>query len=113
MEQVINIGLCAGRHEMPVKDFIWQKIDDPMDFQGLENHAKEWLKTQDLWQNGDTPTVNLYVTGLTVALTSFLNAWESTVGTMDFEGLKRPYLKLLHDNRDTNTYEPQVWLGWE
>ncbi|MHA1288263.1 MAG: hypothetical protein ACTSPB_12740 [Candidatus Thorarchaeota archaeon] len=113
MEQVINIGLCAGRHEMPVKDFIWQQIENPMDFQGLEKDAKEWLKTQDLWRNGDTPTINLYVTGLTVALTSFLNAWESAVGTMEFEGMKRPYLKLLHYNRDTQTYEPQTWLGWE
>jgi len=113
MEQVINIGLCAGRHEMPVKDFIWQQIENLMDFQGLEKDAKEWLKTQDLWRNGDTPTINLYVTGLTVALTSFLNAWESAVGTMEFEGMKRPYLKLLHYNRDTQTYEPQTWLGWE
>ena len=109
MEKTINIGLCAGRHEMPVKDFIWQQIEKPMDFQGLEKDAKEWIKTQDLLNDGDPPTVNLYVTGLTVALTSFLNAWESNVGTMEFEGFKRPQLNLLHYDRDTQTYEPQSW----
>tara|TARA_B100000073_G_scaffold336332_1_gene331002 strand:- start:355 stop:690 length:336 start_codon:yes stop_codon:yes gene_type:complete len=107
--ETIEVGLCAGRHEMPVKDFIWQKIDDPMDFQGLENHAKEWLKSQDL---SDQPTVKVYVTGLTVALTSFLNAWEQVVGTMDFEGMRRPYLWLLHYDRNTDTYQEQNWLGW-
>ena len=96
MEKTINIGLCAGRHEMPVKDFIWQQIEKPMDFQGLEKDAKEWIKTQDLLNDGDTPTVNLYVTGLTVALTSFLNAWESNVGTMEFEGFKRPPVSYTH-----------------
>jgi len=113
MGKEIVVGLCAGRHEMPVKDFIWQKIDNPMDFAALEKQAKEWLSNQDLWNDGDTPTVKVYVTGLTVALTSFLNAWEQVIGTMDFEGMKRPYLYLLHYDRDTSSYKPQNWLGWE
>lgn len=111
--ETINIGLCAGRHEMPVKDFIWQKIENPMDFETLEKQAQEWIHNQDMYNDGSHPlmvgSVNLYVTGLTVALTSFLNAWEYTVGTLEFEGLKRPQLKLLHYNRDTDTYEPQNW----
>ena len=99
--ETIEVGMCAGRDGMAVKYFMWQKNDDQMDYQGLENHAKDWLKSEDL---SDQPTVRVYVTGLTVALTSFLSAWEQIVGTMDFERMRRPYLWLFHYDRNTDTY---------
>ena len=108
--EVINVGLCAGRHEMPVSEFIWSQIDNPMEFDELELQARNWLLQQNM---ENVQQVNVYITGLTVALTSFLNAWESVSLELEFEMDHRPYLYLLHYDRDTNSYKPQNWLGWE
>jgi len=108
--EVMNVGLCAGRHEMPVSEFIWSQIDNPMEFDELELHARNWLLQQNM---ENVQQVNVYITGLTVALTSFLNAWESVCQELEFEMDHRPYLYLLHYDRDTNSYKPQNWLGWE
>ena len=108
--EILDVGLCAGRHEMPVNEFIWEQITNPMEFEQLELTAKEWLSRIDL---RDVKQVNVYITGLTVALTSFLNAWEAVCNELEFETSHRPYLYLLHYDRDTNSYKPQNWLGWE
>jgi len=103
MSRIINVGLCEARHEMPVTEFIWNIIKNPMDFDGLTNHAQQWIADQD-FDSHNYLAVNVYVTGLTVALTSFLIAWEN-----NFPPLNRPALLLQHFDRDTNSYVPQIW----
>ena len=99
----LHIGLCASRHRMPVENFIWSQIDNPMEFDELERNAWDWLLNN--MDHEDPPEVYLYVTGLTVALTSFMKSWgrySQTYGTT-------PRLILMHHDRDTDTYRPQ-WM---
>ena len=104
MSRIVNVGLCEARHEMPVKDFIWSLIEAPMDFDGLTNHARQWIGQQD-FEDHDYSAVNVYVTGLTTALTSFLIAWDNNKARIP----SRPTLSLLHFDRDTNSYKTQIW----
>jgi len=80
----INIGLVKGRHELPVEKYIFDKIENVLDFKALQERAdtfvKELVAELDATQEkiiggygyGDTYTyhnvvLNIYVTGLTTA----------------------------------------------
>lgn len=60
-------GLCAGRHEMPCTEFIFQEVKDPFDFNLLNKTIEEKLKNIN-----SNEKITIYVTGLTVLLTSVL-----------------------------------------
>lgn len=60
------LGLCKGRHEMPVSSFIFDgAIEDPTDL--------KWLAATVSNSLSDTTELDLYVTGLTVALVAVIN----------------------------------------
>lgn len=64
-----SMELCKGRHETPATDgAIFETEVNPLDIIALESHAKERLA------NLNITSLNLYVTGLTVALIAVLNA---------------------------------------
>ena len=66
----IKIGLCKGRHEMPVSEFLYpQTIADPTNTESLELAASEFYRQSD---EAGVEKVSVYVTGLTVALTSLI-----------------------------------------
>lgn len=45
----INLGLVRGRHELPVDDYIFDQIDNVLDFENLEKTAqKNWLNIKRL-----------------------------------------------------------------
>lgn len=61
--------LCKGRHSTPATDgAIFETEVNPLDVTALESEAKEKLANLNITK------LNLYVTGLTVALIAVLNA---------------------------------------
>ena len=70
----VNVGVCSGRHEMPVSNFVFDTIGDPTDVKTLEETALEWYRNtvSPLKEKGYNVDINVYVTGLTVATVAIL-----------------------------------------
>ena len=86
-----SMALCEGRHVIPqaVDGSIFENTLDPLNFQEMEVIATEKLK--------GLKSLELYVTGLTVALVSVLNICHK-------ENIS---VTLWHYNRDTASYYSQ------
>ncbi len=96
----INLGLCQGRHSIPqVTEYIFTQEVNPLDVDGLTRQAVTNLFK--LKKQGVT-TINLYVTGLTVALVAVINA-AITHGIT---------LILWHFDRESGNYYPQELRSW-
>jgi len=118
--QIVRVGLCEGRHDIidndgeEVKEFIFSTIENPNDFEALEHQAYGFLN--NLWDFGDEPViVELYITGLSQALTSTLKAFVQINNVIN-DGLGSHHsnkinLNLMHYNRDTEKYEVQTFGG--
>lgn len=90
--KTLKLGLCNGRHTIEnIQGYIFESIEDVTNTGALFNEA--YAKLKEL-ENGK---LELYVTGLTVALIEVLNACR-------FLNIK---VELYHFNRDTNTYFKQ------
>ena len=68
-------GLIFNRHALPphVKDYVWDydfTSDEIVDIEWQEQYCIDWLN--DNLKSGES--LNLYVTGLTAALVSMINA---------------------------------------
>lgn len=105
MLTTLEVGLCAGRHELKnsngeiIDAYIFDEpIEDPLDFAALENTSNYFIDNLEMCND-----IKLYITGLTPALTSFLIRWSKR---MSHSGVS---LTLMHYNRDTGGYEPQKW----
>lgn len=90
-KKYMKVALCEGRHEIPEAEdgSIFSSIVDPTDVQGLEVIA--------LCRLAGVAQLDLYVTGLTVALVAVLNVCH-------IEGIA---VTLYHYNRETGDYYPQ------
>ena len=121
---ILNLGLIKGRHEIPnVEGYVfnhsidtnkmkWQEYMDTSAFNSIWNVCFHHYKNGEsgyLVQNpndGDSLRIaenvhiNLYVTGMTVALIATLNACKG-------EGVS---VTLYHYDRDTGNYFPQEVL---
>ena len=95
MEKILKIGVCEGRHEMPVEKYIYGQQVNPLDVIGLETQAEKRL----LELKGDCNQLHLYVTGLTVAVIAAIK-----VAIKMFDSVV-----LLHYNRDSNSYYQQIF----
>jgi hypothetical protein len=87
-----NMALCEGRHSVPgaTDGAIFPGVVDPLDLSGQAAVVAAALEgVQEL---------NLYVTGLTVALVTVINHCRQ-------QGVR---LTLWHFNRDTGDYFPQA-----
>lgn len=86
-----SMELCKGRHEIPnaVDGAVFPNTLDPLDVQGMGLMAEESI--------GEIDELDLYVTGLSVALTSVINCCRR-------KGVK---LTLYHYNKETGDYYPQ------
>ncbi len=84
---IITAGLCEGRHKLPVEMYMFPEVVQPLETEELETKAFEWLAErfpeQELKyvKNADCDVrdvyrgnLNLYVTGLSMALVAVLNA---------------------------------------
>lgn len=90
-----TLGLCAGRHDLPVSDFIFADgdITFPINPTALFNIAA--IKLRDL-NYGDKLVV--YVTGLTPAV----------VAVIKYCSIRNVKLTLKHFDRDSNSYIDDV-----
>lgn len=86
----IKVGLCEGRHKMLVQEYVFSGELYPAAIEALEAQAKKWVSTH--CKSADVLTV--YVTGLTVALTSLIKACE----------LHGVFLRLMHYDLDSGGY---------
>lgn len=87
-----SMELCKARHETPAEDgAIFETEVDPLNLSGLEETAKERIAVLDVKK------INLYVTGLTVALVAVLNAAREL-------GIQ---VTLWHFNKETGNYYSQ------
>ena len=86
-----TMSLCKDRHDIPqaVDGAIFPSVVDPTDINALQRIVYEKLE--------NITNLELYVTGLTVALVEVINY----CSVYDIE------LKLYHYNRDTDSYYTQ------
>ena len=110
---LIEVGLVANRHKMPVTDYVFDYVEDVTDFAFLQDTAEAWVakhvsvKTMPL-------VVRLYVSGLSSALAAFLQAWDQKPWWY-FPACKPPErrpdteLVLMHWDREAGEYIPQPW----
>lgn len=105
-ERKIKLGLCKGRHNIQgVQEYIFENILDPTNLKYMHDKALETINKYS--SDVDYLYLYLYVTGLTVATTSVINAVLYHNRTYK----NRVILTLYHYNKDTDTYYPQQILG--
>ena len=88
----MRIALCKARHAIPCNHYVFETdIENVFDFYGLRNIAIAAIrKTTDLH-------IDLYVTGLTMALGEVINACV----------MEHRTLSLWHYNKKTDSYKEQ------
>lgn len=92
---IYKIGLCEGRHPLPVNEYVFGAvIEDPTDVDGLEEVAEEFFRNLI-----PDCLLELYVTGLSVALIAAINAASKYINIKN--------IVLMHYDSKTNTYYPQ------
>ncbi len=104
----MNIGLCSGRHRLRTNegeamDFhaFHAPVDDPTNVDAHEKVCHDFIyRFTDAI--GPTP-INLYITGLSPLLTSFLKQWALSSQTPYYD------LVLWHWDREAEQYVPQKW----
>lgn len=91
-----SLSLCEGRHAIPQAEdgSIFGNTINPLEPQGLQAEAESKLRELDI------KSLDLYVTGLTVALVSVLNACRE----LEIE------VTLYHYDRESDNYYPQQVL---
>ena len=111
----IKVGLIKGRHEMPVDNYIFDEINNVLDFDGMNKQIVNFINdninvyaaygcgiNQIGYEDVEVLTSNtkliVYVTGLTSVTAELIKVC----------ALKGISLTLMHYNRDTNDYLPQV-----
>jgi len=90
----MKIGLCKSRHEIDgVVEYLFPNSVNPLDLSGLEETAFIAISKMEIGKS-----IDLYVTGLTVALVAALNVCRR-------EGIA---VTLYHFNRESGEYYPQI-----
>lgn len=121
---VIRAGLCAGRHELPVAEYIYDKPVDPTDFAAMREQAHLFVRERvgyricrnyapnqrGVWCDAETQgrfglgRLVLYVTGLSAALAAVIDACV-------YYGVP---LTLMHYDRSADLYVAQkLYTGGE
>jgi hypothetical protein len=91
------VGLCAGRHNIPVEKYIFSEVSDVMDFKALYDTADAFIHDNCNLRNWVGDPLDVVVTGLTQCTTAVMYACAC-------HGV---CLTLWHYNRDTGDYVPQ------
>lgn len=93
----VKFGLIQGRHKLPVNTYIFGRIDDPTNLNKMAAVAMNWASTLPKGED-----IEIYVTGLTVAVVEVLNALKLS----DYTGT----VYLMHYDSKKGDYFPQVVL---
>ena len=90
----MKVGLIKGRHSLPVENYIFDKeIEDPTNLDKMDKIVEEKLKNVDTKE-----TLEVYVTGLTVALTTVIKyCLDNYIN-----------LTLYHFDKESGNYFPQI-----
>ena len=117
----MNIGLCSGRHDMNTNDgekMDYYLFDNPVDSPtATDEHEKvcrdfiKLLIKNRVYEEKNKPfivyeDINLYITGLTPLLTSFLKCW---VDYQEHLEMTCGNLVLWHWDTEVKQYIPQKW----
>lgn len=96
---ILNVGLFDGRHNLPVKDYIFTGEFSPTDIKKINTTASAFFGRVN--HNWDTPphTINIYITGLTAGTIAALSAASKIFPKAD--------IVCWHYDRDTGEYFPQ------
>lgn len=91
---MIKCGLCEGRHQIPTNKFIFPSVINPTDLDWQYDIAVKSMRDLGIMEDGE---LELYVTGLTVALITVLNICKSY----------NISVTLLHYDKNNNDYYKQ------
>ena len=115
MENIIEVGLIKGRHEMPVNEYLFDgDIEDVFDYLNIRKHIINWINDNIHFQDDldsfptqtdaydigvirSIETLVVYITGLTPVTVELINACY----------LKGVKLILMNYNKDTGKYVKQ------
>ena len=99
-ENIGNVGLIKGRHEMPVTQYVFETIGqgrlDTL-IPDLSKQAREWIRGP----GAELDRINLYVVGFTPALTAFLVEWNQNNSLAE--------LYLMHFDSSNDEYVSQLY----
>lgn len=108
------VGLINGRHDLPVTEFIFDSIEDVLDFQSIRNGIADFLNNEVGIKTVDGSAINqfdyttvqilrgenelvVYITGLTPVVAELIRQC----------ALNGVSLTLMHYDREANAYVPQ------
>ena len=111
----IKVGLIKGRHEMPVSNYIFDEINDVLDFDNMNKQIVNFINNnisvyaaygcginqigyEDVEVLTSDTKLIVYVTGLTSVTAELIKVC----------ALKGISLTLMHYDRNTGDYLPQV-----
>lgn len=109
---IVSVGLCEGRHPMPVHGYIFPAEIDPLDIAGMRKQINDYFDSHlewgkhlrasqwsydDYYVETSDDHVHLYVSGLTVAVAEVIRYCYN-------HGVR---LTLYHYDRNTGGYYPQ------
>lgn len=112
--EVVTVGLCAGRHDLPVTDYIFSDVADVFDYERINNTVMEFLRDKvgvsvefgcglnqasgiDSEVYVGNKALVVYVTGLTAL----------TVAVVRACALNGVELTLMNYDRESQEYVPQ------
>lgn len=103
MKNKLIVGLCKGRHNLPVDKYIYENELNPLDLEKLNDVALYQLNKileENKIDAAETELV-IYVTGLTVALIELIKV----AVDLCFYGVV-----LMHYDRDSDFYYEQTFI---
>lgn len=113
MDPAKTYGLCAGRHDMPVCEYIFEQVENVFDFASLEEICEKFVEEHcnvhwavDTPINGMTDGTLLRGDELHVAVTGLTPCTAALMYVCATNGVP---LVLWHYNRETEEYVPQCF----
>lgn len=95
--KVLEIGAVRGRHEIPVDKFVFDEAITNFDIKSIEDHVNTVMNKEVFRYDGETfDAVYLYVTGLTVVITSVVK-WcfdnDVSLSLMHYDTVAQDYVE--------------------
>lgn len=113
-KEKVVVGLCAARHPLPVNEYIFDEVEDVLDFSSIANRINQFLVDRVGVRSAsgcgvnqrDYTDVSLFVgeRDLVVYVTGLTSLSTQLVAACACNGVN---LTLMHFNRDTGEYVSQ------